>query len=43
MNGVDDLVTANVNVVEVLDAFVASVLTNKVFQWSVLSGRKTDQ
>lgn len=31
MNGVDDLVTANVDVVEVLNAFVASVLTNKVF------------
>jgi len=39
INGVDALVTAIVDVVEVLNAFVASVLTNKVSQSFVLSER----
>lgn len=39
MNGVDDFVTANVDVFEVLNAFIASVLTDKVSQFSVISER----
>lgn len=39
MNRVDDFVTANVDAFEVLNAFIASVLTDKVSQFSVLSER----
>lgn len=39
MNGVDDFVTVNVDVFEVLNAFIASVLTDKVSQFSVISER----
>lgn len=40
IHGVDDGVTANVDAVEVLNSFVASVLTDKVSQSSVLVERK---